>query len=61
MKQYDSLQKAILDLYGDEINSVQPVSGGDINRSYRLSISGKAVFMKAKKLKRNYYIHCIIV
>ena len=47
MKQYDSVQEAILDLYGDEINSVQPVSGGDINRAYRLSISGKAVFMKA--------------
>ena len=47
MKQYNSIQEAVLDLFGNEITAVQSVSGGDINRAYRLSISGKPVFMKA--------------
>lgn len=47
MKQYNSIQEAVLDLFGNEITAVQSVSGGDINRAYRFSIGGKAVFMKA--------------
>ena len=33
MKQYNSIQEAVLDLFGNEITAVQSVSGGDINRA----------------------------
>ena len=47
MKQYLSVREAVLDLFGAEISYVQPVSGGDINRAYRLTINEIDVFMKA--------------
>ena len=47
MKQYLSVREAVLDLFGAEISSVQPVTGGDINRAYRLTINEINVFMKA--------------
>ena len=43
MKQYLSVREAVLDLFGAEISSVQPVTGGDINRAYRLTINGNNI------------------
>ena len=45
----DSLDAAIAELFGDSVRIAgrHPVYGGDINRSYRLSLSdGSALFMK---------------
>ena len=47
MKLYQSLHDAIQDLFGTDVASAQPVSGGDINQAYRLDINGTFVFMKA--------------
>ena len=47
---YESLNHAIRDLFGNErkIIGAQPVSGGDINEAYALSLDdGTAVFMKS--------------
>ena len=47
MKTYQSLNEATQDLYESNVTSVQPVTGGDINRAYRLEIAGISVLMKA--------------
>jgi len=54
MKEFDSLNEAIKALYGseEEIKERRPVSGGDINRAYLLSLSdGSELFMKANSRK----------
>lgn len=47
MKQYDSLRTALAEIIGSEDALVQSVSGGDINRAYRLTADGQSIFMKA--------------
>lgn len=50
----DSLNAAIATLFGDgvRIDGRHPVYGGDINRSYRLSLSdGSALFMKCNTVR----------
>lgn len=47
MKQYHSLRAALADIVGSEEVSVQSVSGGDINRAYKLTVNGQSIFMKA--------------
>ena len=50
----NSLEEAITGLFGDDrrITGKEPITGGDINRAYRLSLSGgKQVFMKCNAAK----------
>ena len=49
MKHYDSFSGAARELFDGCTPSVCPVSGGDINRAYRLTAAGKSVFMKANR------------
>jgi len=51
--EYHSLSEAIADLYEAETSVItrQSVSGGDINRAFRLELSnGKTIFMKANRI-----------
>ena len=46
---YQSLNGALAAVFGENVHIVgkRPIYGGDINRSYRLSLSdGSSVFMK---------------
>ena len=44
------LHDAIQDLFGTDVASAQPVSGGDINQAYRLDLSdGNSVFLKVNR------------
>ena len=50
----NTLEEAITEIYGSglQIVSKQPVHGGDINRSYRLTLSdGRLVFLKSNTVK----------
>ena len=50
---YQSLNGALATVFGENVHIVgkRPIYGGDINRSYRLSLSdGSSVFMKCNKL-----------
>ena len=50
----NSAEEAIIELFGEErrVTGRQPVSGGDINRAYRLSLAdGTSVFMKCNRVK----------
>ena len=49
MKRFDSFSEAVQELFDGLAPSVCPVSGGDINRAYRLTAAGKRVFMKANR------------
>ena len=49
MKHYDSFSGAARELFDGCTPAVCPVSGGDINRAYRLTAAGKSVFMKANR------------
>ena len=49
MKRFDSFSEAVQELFDGLAPSVCPVSGGDINRAYRLTAAGKSVFMKANR------------
>ena len=48
-KTWHSFEDAVRELFGGRTPAVTSVSGGDINRAYRLSTAGKAVFMKANR------------
>ena len=48
-KTWHSFEDAVGELFGGRTPAVLPVSGGDINRAYRLESSGKKVFMKANR------------
>lgn len=49
MKRFDSFNDAVRELFDGCAPAVCPVSGGDINRAYRLSAAGKSIFMKANR------------
>ena len=49
MKRFDSFSGAARELFDGCTPAVCPVSGGDINRAYRLTAAGKSVFMKANR------------
>ena len=49
MVQFESLRSALAELSGSEEYSVQPVFGGDINRTFRLTANGRNIFMKANR------------
>ena len=55
MKQYESLDSALADLFGTEVYSVQPVFGGDINRAFRLRVHDQSVFMKANRRENQLF------
>lgn len=48
-KRYLSFHSAVRELFDGRIPSASPVSGGDINRAWRLTADGKNVFMKANR------------
>lgn len=61
MTEYNSLNKAIQDIYGESVSveSRTPVSGGDINRAYALALSdGTRLFMKANSKSNIDFFRC---
>ena len=49
MKVYNSFEEAVREIFDGHAPVASPVSGGDINKAYRLAASGKAIFMKANR------------
>lgn len=50
---YDSLRAVLMKTAGAGDVAVQSVSGGDINRAYKLTVNGQLFFMKANR-RENY-------
>ena len=48
---YDSLRNTLTDLFGTGDFTLQPVSGGDINRAFKLQVNGQTIFMKANRVE----------
>ena len=48
---HDSLRNTLTELFGTGDFTCQPVSGGDINRSFKLQVNGHNLFMKANKVE----------
>ena len=53
LKQYDSIRAILIETAGAGEAAFQSVSGGDINRAYRLTVNGHCFFMKANR-RENY-------
>ena len=49
MKAYHSFEEAVREIFDGHAPVASPVSGGDINKAYRLAASGKTIFMKANR------------
>lgn len=60
-RKYHSMEAAITSLFRENIHMIgrQPVYGGDINRSFRLSLSdGTSVFMKCNEAENVAFFEC---
>ena len=49
MNYYHSFDEAVRELLNGRTPILSPVSGGDINKAYRLDVPGKTVFVKANR------------
>ena len=57
IKQFSSLQSAVSDLFGTEVQSSRRIFGGDINDAYRLTLTnGERIFMKSNPADVSFFV-----